>query len=74
MTTFTQSYTITPNDSADLTNYARALYVTVGGTVTFTTVDDITDTITVPDSFIVPGQIKRVFSTGTTATGIHSWI
>ena len=71
---FTRSSPITPSDTVNLTENARSLYITTGGTLHFLTVDDYEDTITVPNHFILPGQIKRIYVTGTTATGIHSWV
>lgn len=66
------SAAVTPNDSTDLAQVARSLFVQVGGTVKFTALDGTVDTWTVPDNFLVPVQVARVWSTGTTATGIHA--
>lgn len=71
---FTKSVSVTPDDSNNLVNNARSLYIEVGGDIKFTTINDITDTWTVPDNFYLLGQIKRVFDTDTTATGIHALI
>ena len=71
---FTKSSAVTPADGTDLPNVARSLYITVGGTIKFVTVGGDTDTWTVPDNFYLLGQIKRVWATGTTATGIHALI
>lgn len=70
----TQIYAVTPNDSADLTNAARSLYITVGGTIKITTIGDTTETVTVPSNFYLLCQVKRVWATGTTATGIFALI
>lgn len=62
---------VTPNDSTDLTNTARALYVGTGGDVKVTTAGN--DTVTFNDvqgGSILPVRIKRVFSTGTTASNM----
>lgn len=62
-------FPITPNDSTDLATDARALLVTTSGTIRVTTKDgqqrDI-PSITAP--FILPVRVRRVHSTGTTAT------
>jgi hypothetical protein len=60
------------DDTNELATYAQSLYVTVGGTVKFTCVDGTVDTWTVPDNFIIPLQVKIVWSNGTTATGVHA--
>jgi hypothetical protein len=64
---------VTPSDSTDLANVSRSLYVTNGGVVVYTTVSGETVTRTFPDNYIVPVRVKRVWSTGTTATGICNW-
>lgn len=63
---------VVPNDSTDFTRLARSLYVTTGGTLKFTALDGTVDTWTVPDNFYLNVQVTRVWSTGTTATGIHA--
>ena len=62
---------VTANDSSDLTNVARALYVGTGGDLKVTTAGG--DTVTFNDvqgGSILPVRIKRVFSTGTTASNM----
>lgn len=62
---------ITPADGADLTYQARSLYVGGAGNVKVTTVGG--DTVTfvgVAAGTVLPVLVKRVFSTGTTATSI----
>lgn len=62
---------VTPNDSADMTYTARSLWVGTGGNVKVNTLDASTITLTnVPDGTLLPVQCKRVYSTGTTASGI----
>jgi hypothetical protein len=63
---------ITPNNSADLTVYARAIYVGVGGNITVDMTDSGTNItfLAVPQGTILPIQVKRVYSTGTTATNL----
>lgn len=66
-----EAYAVTPNDSANLSQWPAALYVggtgdvkvdmANGGTVTF---------VNVPDGTFLPILVKRVYSTGTDATNI----
>lgn len=70
---------VTPNDSAgtapfDADRVAIGLYITTGGAVKFTTVTGEDRTVTVPDNFYLVCSVNRVFSTGTTATGIHALV
>jgi hypothetical protein len=63
---------ITPNDSADLSNVTRGIYVGGGGNVKV----DMNDTGTavvfynVPVGVVLPIRAARVYSTGTTATNL----
>jgi hypothetical protein len=62
---------VTASDAADLATASRALYVGGAGAVKITTT--LGDTITfsnVPGGAILPVCARRVWSTGTTATGI----
>jgi hypothetical protein len=68
------SLAVVTHNTNELATLAQSLYVTVGGTVKFTAADDTVDTWTVPDNFIIPVQVKIVWATGTTATGIHAII
>lgn len=62
---------VTPNDSADLTNVSRSLYVGGAGNVKVDMADVGTVTFTgVVAGSILPIRVKRVYSTGTTATTI----
>ena len=68
---------VTPSDSVDnvgLRNIAVGLYIETGGDVVFLNKDDSERTVTVPDYFYLTCSIKRVKSTGTTATGIHALV
>lgn len=62
-------YPVTPDDGNDLAVEARALCITVGGTLSVDRVDGQTVTITVPAG-VIPIRVQRVWATGTTATGI----
>lgn len=53
---------------------AIGLYITVGGTVVFTTARGENRTVTVPDNFYLVCSCKRVKATGTSATGIHALV
>ena len=70
---------VTPNDSLDTAPFdggvvSIGLYITVGGAVKFTTARGEDRTITVPSNFYLVCSCKRVFATGTTATGIHALV
>jgi hypothetical protein len=61
---------VTPNDSADLPR-SGILYVGTGGSIAITTVGGDTLTLTgVPSGSWIPVRVKRVFATGTTASGM----
>lgn len=62
-------YDVTPNDSADLPEVCRSLWCDVGGDVHFTTVFGTEMTRTVAAG-LFPFGAKKIFATGTTATGI----
>ncbi|WP_247742938.1 hypothetical protein [Shimia sp. R9_1] len=61
---------ITPNDSADLSKTTRALNVASSGTVRLTTADGSVATLFVAAGITFPVRATRVWTTGTTATGI----
>jgi hypothetical protein len=64
---------VTPHDSNDLTNVARALYVGTTGNIKIITAGGDTVTLnSVPAGAIIPVRVKRVFSTGTSASNIVS--
>ena len=65
---------VTPSNSADLSSVGIGLYITGAGDVTLHNVDGVSRTVTVPDNFYLICSVKRVLSTGTTATGIHALI
>lgn len=60
---------ITPSDSTDLTDALRMLIVGVGGDVKITDTRDVTGVFTL-EAGNYPIRVKRVWSTGTTATGL----
>lgn len=65
---------VTPDDAADLTMIAIALYVETGGVIVVDTVAGETRTIAVADFSILPLGVRRVRATGTTANGIHAMV
>lgn len=65
---------VVPNDGAELSEVAIALYVEIGGTVSVVTVRGNTRSIVVSDQSILPVGVRQVNATGTTATGIHAMV
>ncbi len=61
---------ITPDDATDLPLAGRALNVATSGAVTVTTVDGTTATVYVAAGIAFPVRARRIWATGTTATGI----
>lgn len=62
---------VTPNDGVDLADFAKELYVSGTGDVAVITVGGDTVTFTaVPAGTVLPIRVRRVLSTGTTATNI----
>lgn len=62
---------ITPNDGVDLSKVIRGLHVNVGGTVRgILNGDSVTQDFTVNAGALYPYRFKRIFATGTTATGL----
>lgn len=64
---------VTPNDGVDLADVAVAIYVETGGTLTVTTEAEQIRTVTLSDNAILPVGVRRVFATGTSASGIHAF-
>jgi len=62
---------VTPNNTQDLTFFARALIIGGSGTLKVTTVGGETLTLpALPDGYRLDARIRRVWATGTTATDI----
>jgi hypothetical protein len=61
---------VTPSDSANLSIPARSLYIGVSGNVVVYTADGSELTFVGVPIGILPVQVARVLSTGTTATNI----
>lgn len=65
---------ITPDDSNDLANYSRAIYVGGAGAMKVTTVGGETLLISgLLAGHVYPLRVKRIWSTTTTATLIQAW-
>lgn len=67
-------FDISPSDSVDLTDIPRAIYTGSGGTIKVTM--DGGETVTfenVPAGADKGWRVKRVWSTGTTATGLKGF-
>ena len=60
---------VVPNDAADLTEHAAALYIGVAGDVKVDTTEGFTLTFKAPQGFLHVAT-RRVYATGTTATNI----
>ena len=63
---------VTPDDASDLPTTAISLYVETGGTVSFISQKGESRTVTLPDFGYLTCGVRRVNSSGTTATGIHA--
>lgn len=61
---------ITPSDTADLPTFSRALNVSTTGQVRVTTVSGTTQSVFVAAGVAFPVRARRIWATGTTATGI----
>ena len=67
----TNHFAVTPANTGEFTDVARALYVGVGGDVSVVSLNDQTVVYkNAPSGTIIPIRCKRVNSTGTTATDI----
>ncbi|MGB5558569.1 MAG: hypothetical protein WBN04_11220 [Paracoccaceae bacterium] len=65
---------VTPNDGADLSEVAIALYVETGGTLSVITARGGARNLTVADKSILPVGVRKVNATGTSAAGIHAMV
>lgn len=66
----TSAFAITPNDATDLAEITLNLYVSVAGAVKVTMMDGTDVTYANLAAGRHPLRVKRVWATGTTATGI----
>ena len=61
---------VTPDDAADLTLVSRAINVAESGSVRLTTVSGETGDVFIAAGTAFPIRARRIWATGTTATGI----
>ena len=67
----TRAFVITPSDANNLTVFSRAIYVGGAGNISVLTLEDHIVTFTgLLAGSILPVRVKRVNSTGTTATNL----
>lgn len=66
------SVVVTPSDTVDLTHVTKGLWFEGAGTVKVTWADGSETTRTVNAGVDYPWSVKRVWATGTTATGIQA--
>ncbi len=67
-------FSITPDDGSDLDQVTSALNVATPGTVRVTTVDGSDADLTVFPGASFPIRARRVWQTGTSATGIRGLV
>lgn len=67
----TDATEIVPDDAADLTYLTKALNVATAGTVRVTTETGTTTDVFVAAGTVFPLRVRRVWATGTTATGLR---
>lgn len=68
----TSAFSIAPNDSADLASITNAVYVGFTGNVNLVCSGNTTPVVffNVPGGSILPLKVKRVYASGTTASGL----
>lgn len=67
-------FEITPDDGADLAQITVALNVATPGTVRVTTLDGSTSDVSIHPGHAFPIRARRVWATGTTATGLRGLV
>ena len=68
----TTLFDITPDDAADLAQVTLAVNVKTPGTLRVTMIDGTTGDISIAPGHAFPLRVRRVWATGTTATGIRA--
>lgn len=68
----TNLHAVTPSDTEDLSAASRAINVATAGEVRITTVGGTTETVYIAAGIAFPVRARRVWLTGTNATGIVS--
>ena len=67
----TDAFTITPDDNSELIYITRAIYVGLDGDIAVQMLDGTTITFqNCVAGSVLPFRIKKIFATGTTATGL----
>lgn len=66
-------YPVTPADGADLAVSTRAICLAVGGDVKVHKLNGTPVTLTLPAG-VIPIRVRRIWATGTTATGITALV
>lgn len=66
------AFDVTPDDATDLPTVTLALNVATPGKVRVTTQDGSVADLTIHPGHAFPLRVRRVWETGTTATGIHA--
>ena len=67
-------FDIVPNDGADLAQVTTAINVATPGKIRVTTVDGSTSDVSISPGQLFPIRARRVWLSGTTATGIRGLI
>lgn len=67
---YTYAAAVTPDNDNDLATWARALHISVAGALKVTTTDGSVVTFATMQAGILPVCCRRVWATGTAATGI----
>jgi hypothetical protein len=66
------AFAVTPNDTADLPMFAKAIYIGTGGDLVLRAVDSVADATfaNLPDGTILPVRVRAIRATGSTAANI----
>lgn len=64
------AFLITPNDSTNLTQQTTGIYAGGAGNIKVDMINGDTVTFVVPAGVVLPVQVRKVYSTGTTASGV----
>jgi hypothetical protein len=67
----TSVFSIAPDDAADLAQVTIALNAATPGTVRVTTADGSVGDLMIAAGEVIPLRVRRVWATGTTATGLR---
>lgn len=67
-------FEITPDDGSDLAQVTVALNVATPGTVRVTTLDGSISDVSIHPGAPFPIRVRRVWATGTTATGLRGLV